>query len=183
MSEMMKRRTFLKTAGAVVAAVALAACDGDAPAASTPATKPTPSGKTEVDLDGITVKTSVVFTTRRVRFGDMKETPVWGVTWDIVPSEDVTFSKDNFSMRTGEEELNYLGIWNREATLANGNEYTVTETLDVKAAKGQVQVSAYFKVTEEQYLNGGTFNTTIEYKGRKFTFTNCRVPGIKPAAN
>lgn len=178
MSEMMKRRTFLKTAGAVMAAVALAACDGDTPAPA-PTTKPSSSGSSDIPLGDITLKSTVIFSTKKVRLGSTKEIPAWGISWNIVPNKDITFGKDNFSMEANGEKLEYLGIWNRDATVKNDGEYTVTETLDVEAAKGQTQVTVYFKVTEEQYQEGGTFNTTIESDGKKFVFNNCKAPAGK----
>lgn len=159
MSEMMKRRTFLKTAGAVVAAVALAACDGDtpAPAPATPA-KPSTSqdkknlGKISVDM--------ITFSCKKSQLGSTKGITSWGADVSLIASEAVTISKDNFKMTYDGKELEILGFWDREKSAANSTtketSFTVSDrSFDLKASE-KITVNPYFRIDEETYKTGAT---------------------------
>ena len=186
MSEMMKRRTFLKTAGAVAAALAasgvLTACGGDAPA---PAPAPTPSvGSTSTDIVmGDFTKTGYGgFTFKRAYQSSAKNVPVpaYGATFWINTEKGFTFTSENFSAKVNGQELtSYLGIWNREESKANENRVTVTETLTVKPNQTNVMVGVYFRVTEEQFKsNGDSIEMTIQNDGKKYTIKGKTIPGV-----
>ena len=185
MSEMMKRRTFLKTAGAVAAALAasgvLTACGGDAPA---PAPAPAPStGGTSTDIVmGDFTKTGYSgFTFKRAYQSSAKDVPVpaWGASFLINTEKGFTFTRENFSIKAdGKELTSYLGIWNRVESSENQNRITVTDTLTVEPGKTNVQISVYFRVTEEQFQNGGNIEATIQNDGKKYTIKGKAYHGV-----
>ena len=183
MSEMMKRRTFLKTAGAVAAALAasgvLTACGGDAPA---PAPAPSTGGSKDfrLEMNGFTLTSKGTLTFQTVYRSTAKDTPIpgWGGTFYIDTDEGYTFTKDNFSVKAdGTELTSYIGIWDRIESASNSAKQTLTDTLTVKSGTKGMMVSVYFQVSPELYRKGGKLEVTIKDDQGKSHTTSANVAG------